>query len=143
MIAFPFIQLPSLDKFFSNGIVAGLMSLFEYIVDLFATVAQALQHFYATISELNDYVKMWTNSMSGSGAQIPVVASIGAYRYLVGEGAFYLTYVVILCGCLFTIFQLVYIIQRLFDKLQAKINSKEKKTASNIIELAKYFFKEG
>lgn len=141
MFVFLFIDMPSMSKFFGNGILTGLKNLFEYIVKFFATVSDSLHQFYDTINEINTYVIMWTNAFTGQGdVKLPVFASIGAYRYLVGEGAFYITYIVILSGCLFTIFRLVYILYRLFEKLQDKILNKNGKTVSGLLSIAEKFF---
>ena len=140
MITFLFINMPKLSDFFNGGIISGIKKLLEFIVDFFQTSADGLRQFYETLQEINKYVQMWTTSFAGGETELPVFASVGAYRYLVGEGAFYLTYIAILCGCLFTIFRLVYIIYQLFEKLQDKINSKNKKTASGLIDILSKFF---
>lgn len=140
MITFLFINMPTLSDFFNSGIISGIKKLLEFIVDFFQTSADGLRQFYETLQEINKYVQMWTTSFAGAETELPVFASIGAYRYLVGEGAFYLTYIAILCGCLFTIFRLVYILYQLFEKLQDKINSKNKKTASGLIDILSKFF---
>ncbi len=134
------IQFPSLEKFLDNGIIDGIKNLFAFVVDLFVSTAQALQQFYDTLSEVNDVVIAWTSSAAGTGNQLPVVASIGAYRYLVGDGAFYLTYVSLLCGCLFTIFQLLHILAKLLDAQSKKINSGDAKTPTDILSKLMDFF---
>ncbi len=135
-----FMNMPSLSSFFGNGILQGLTNLFKYIINFFATVADALRQFYNTIVDVNSYVKLWTNAFGGGETGLPVFASVGAYRYLVGDSAFYITYIVILCGCLFTIFRLVYILYRLFEKLQDKICNNNSKTLSGILSIVSKFF---
>ena len=44
------------------------------------------------------------------------------------------------CGCLFTIFKLVYILYRLFEKLQDKIANKNSKTLSGLLSIVENFF---
>lgn len=137
---FLFIDMPSWSNFFLGGILDMLKNLFQYIITFFSTCADSLHRFYDTIGEINGYVRSWTTAFSGGESQLPVFTSIGAYRYLVGEGAFYITYIAILCGCLFTIFKLVYILYRLFEKLQDKIANKNSKTLSGLLSIVENFF---
>lgn len=137
---FLFIDMPSWSNFFSGGILDMLKNLFQYIITFFSTCADSLHQFYDTIGEINGYVRSWITAFSGGESQLPVFTSIGAYRYLVGEGAFYITYIAILCGCLFTIFKLVYILYRLFEKLQNKIANKNPKTLSGLLSIVENFF---
>ena len=133
------IQMPLLSDFFGGGILEGLKKLFDFIVTFFSDLAVSLQHFYDVLTEINGYVQAWTGAFGGGTSSLPVFASVGAYRYLVGEGAFYITYIMIVSGCLFTIFRLVYILYCLVEKLIKKAITNDKKTASGILSVVEKF----
>jgi len=133
------LQMPSLSNFFSGGILEGLKNLFEFITTFFSDLAVSLQHFYGVLTEINSYVRDWTAAFGGGMTNLPVFASVGAYRYLVGEGAFYITYIMIVSGCLFTIFRLIYILYCLVEKLTKKALTQDKKTASGILSVVEKF----
>ena len=140
MLMFLELTFPDISNFFGNGIIQGIGNLIEFIVGFFATTTDSLTQFYSTLSEINHYIVMWIASADGADTGLPVLASIGAYRYLVGEGAFYMTYLSLLCGCLFTIAKLTYMLSDLFKKLSDKINAKDSKTASGLLNLVTKFF---
>ena len=140
MLSTSTVNMPSLSDFFKGGILEGIKNLIDFIIGFFATLAQYLKNFYEILTEINGYVNDWSNAFTGNATGLPVLASVGAYRYLVGEAAFYITYITIICGCLFTIFKLVYILYCLFEKLQDKIANKNKKTATGLLSLLEKFF---
>lgn len=131
---------PSLSDFLDKGIVDGVKNFLSFIFSFFANLLDSLKRFYDILVEINKYVLLWVDSASGGSTNgLPILESIGAYRYLVGEPAFYLTYVLVVSGCLFTIFKLANVLYSQFNKLQKSILDNGK-TSTGLFSIITKFF---
>ena len=79
---------------------SAITNVVELIFDAFVNVHDALNEFYNMLKDFNQTVIAITKDPS-TGTGLPVVESIGVFRYLVGDPAFFVIYMVILFGCLF------------------------------------------
>ena len=87
-------------------------------VHALTTAIRALYVFYDSLKEFDDrIVVMVENCGSTEIDGLPVIKAIATYRYVVGDAVFYLMYVVVLFGCLITVWKLVLLIIHYFMKL--------------------------
>ena len=92
------------------------------ILDAFTEVASALEDFYNVLVELKDtMLDMVVDPASGSG--LPVVESIGLVRYLVGDVIFHIIYIIILIGCLATLYKLVCLLMEAWHALKEQVSA--------------------
>ena len=72
--------------------------------------------------ELKDtMLDMVVDPASGSG--LPVVESIGLVRYLVGDVIFHIIYIIILIGCLATLYKLVCLLMDAWHALKEQVSA--------------------
>lgn len=85
-----------------------LLNFFQEFLDMVSTGIAALQSFYTALETFdNRIVAMVDNCGASEFEGMPVVKAIATYHYVVGDVVFYLIYIVVLFGCLFTIFKLI------------------------------------
>ena len=98
---------PSLDGFSGGSLIENIGSFFSFIFTFFGNIVSAITNFYDTLVEINTYViELGDSAQSGVTGGLPVLESVGLYRYLMGDPVFYMTYILVLAGCLFTIYKL-------------------------------------
>ena len=99
-----------------------IIEIVGLILSAFNEVASALQDFYNTLVELKDLILgMVVDPSSGSG--LPVYEAIGMVRYLVGDVIFHVIYIVILIGCLTTIYKLVCLLMEGWNALKEQVSA--------------------
>lgn len=92
------------------------------ILDALSEVSSALKDFYDTLSELKDTIlQMVVDPASGNG--LPVTESIGLVRYLVGDVIFHVIYIIILIGCLATLYKLVCLLLDAWHALKEQVSA--------------------
>lgn len=92
---------------------SALKNFFQDFINMIATTIQALKSFYDTLDEFDKrIVSMVDNCGTSEFDGLPVVKAIATYHYVVGDVVFYLIYIVVLFGCLWTIFKLVLLIYK-------------------------------
>ena len=95
-------------------------SFFQSILDMITSVLSALQTLYTTLQDFdNMIINMTDTNGSSQFSGMPVVEAIGTFRYLVGDVAFYMIYLTVLFGCLWTIYVLV---TKLYEAMDALIS---------------------
>lgn len=88
-----------------------LVQFYNDFVNMIKTAIYALNTFYNMLVEFdNRIVAMVNNCGSTEFDGFPVNKAIATVHYVVGDVIFYLLYMVILFGCLFTIYKLVWLI---------------------------------
>lgn len=122
-----------------EGIGTAIIEVVQLILDAFVSVFNALNEFYNMLKEFNGMIIAMTKDPSSSTG-LPVVDAIGVFRYLVGDMAFYVIYMAVLFGCLFTIYKLVCLLMEAYHAL------KEQTTAGSyssnaLVEMLTKFFK--
>lgn len=131
---------PSLDGFSNGSLLENIGNFFDFIFTFFGNIVSALTNFYSTLIEINKYViELGDSAKSGITNGLPILDSVGLYRYLMGEPVFYFTYILVLFGCLFTIFKLVLLLIKAFKQMKESITGSGKTKASLISGLAKIF----
>lgn len=99
-----------------------IMWIVSLILDAITEVASALKDFYNTLSDLKDTIlQMVVDPSSGSG--LPVVESIGLVRFLVGDVIFHIIYIIILLGCLATLYKLVCLLVEAWHALKEQVSA--------------------
>lgn len=99
-----------------------IVEIVGLILSAFSEVASALQDFYTTLVELKDMILgMVVDPSTGSG--LPVYEAIGMVRYLVGDVIFHIIYIVILIGCLATIYKLVCLLMEGWNALKEQVSA--------------------
>lgn len=97
-----------------------IASFFQTILDMITSVLSALQTLYTTLQDFdNMIINMTDTNGSSQFSGMPVVEAIGTFRYLVGDVAFYMIYLTVLFGCLWTIYVLV---TKLYEAIDALIS---------------------
>ena len=123
---------PSIDGFFSGSILTSVSNFFNFI--------SALTNFYDTLVEINTYVVQLGNSaQSGVASDLPVLQCVGTYRYLMGDPVFYMTYIMVVTGCLFTIYKLTLLLIKVFKEMKNNITSQGKTSAGLMSFLSQLF----
>lgn len=88
-----------------------LLQFFSDFIDMVVTAITALKTFHDMLDEFDQrVVAMVDNCGSTEFSGLPVNKAIATYHYAVGDVVFYLMYMVILFGCLFTIYKIVLLI---------------------------------
>ena len=97
-----------------------IASFFQTILDMITSVLSALQTLYTTLQDFDTMIINMTDTNGSSQfSGMPVVEAIGTFRYLVGDVAFYMIYLTVLFGCLWTIYVLV---TKLYEAMDALIS---------------------
>lgn len=88
-----------------------LIQFFNDFVDMLKTAIYAMNTFYNMLVNFdNRIVAMVDNCGSTEFDGLPVNKAIATVHYVVGDVIFYLLYMLILFGCLFTIYKLIWLI---------------------------------
>lgn len=88
-----------------------LIQYFNDFVDMLKTAIYAMTTFYNMLVNFdNRIVAMVDNCGSTEFDGLPVNKAIATVHYVVGDVIFYLLYMLILFGCLFTIYKLIWLI---------------------------------
>lgn len=107
----PIMSIPDFPSVDELTIISLITYFFDLIVSIIKDIGSVVLIIYNLFAGLNSYIcDMVTGINSGNYADLPLVSCIGAYRYLVGDVAFYLTYGVIVIGCCMTIYKLISLI---------------------------------
>ena len=111
------------------GVIESVADIGESIINVvnlifgaFVDVYDALDEFYNMLKDFNSTVIAMTKNPS-TNTGLPVAESIGVFRYLVGDVAFYVIYMLILFGCLFTIYKLVCLLIEGFHALKEQVSA--------------------
>lgn len=109
------------------------MNLIESFNELGSFFSQAYDNFISAIESsveglqlacdtINDFDARITTAVDTGFASefgsLPVADAIGLIRYLVGDPIFYLIYLVILIGCLFTIYKLIVLLYEVVMRIK-------------------------
>lgn len=122
-----------------ENIATFIIEIVQLIFDAFINVYDALNEFYSMLREFNDMIITMTKNPSSSTG-LPVVQAIGVFRYLVGDVTFYVIYMAVLFGCLFTIYKLVCLLIEAFHALKEQTTAGSY-SANALIEMLTKFFK--
>lgn len=122
---FPMFSLPVLEELVSGGnILDIIISIFTVLFDALMTLVDYLVRFSNLLFDINDYLKNLSTSIQlGNIEGLPILQTIGAYRFLVGDNIFYLSYTLISGGCLFTLYRLCLIVFKRFRDTKTEITT--------------------
>ena len=94
-----------------NGALDGIKAFFVECVEIVTSAMEALILFCDMLDELDArVVSMVDNCGSSEFVGLPINEAISTFRYVVGDVIFYLLYLAIMFGCLFTIWKLIMLI---------------------------------
>lgn len=134
------IEPPIIDDFTNGGFLEMVQKIIVFIFQFFSNAYFALIEFYDMLIEINVYIKQLTlSSSSGNIEGLPLLEIIGAYRYLVTDPIFYLTYILIASGCMFTLYKLFLLIKASIVEFKATIITKGS-TTSGYMNILKQLF---
>jgi phage-related minor tail protein len=103
---------------------SGIVDFFSDFVDMVKTSITALQTFYDMLVDFDErIVNMVDNCGSSEFDGLPIIKAIATYHYAVGDVVFYLMYMVILVGCLFTVYRIVVLLFQALMKLVDLVKS--------------------
>lgn len=101
-----------------------IVDFFENIINAFASSVFALKDFIDELEEFkNQLISMSNAAANGEMYNLPIYQSIGMVRYVIGETAFRLMYVIIAFGCLMTIFQIVMLLYQAWKNVTQTSNA--------------------
>lgn len=99
-----------------------IVNFFQMIIDTIVMVIEALKTFYDMLVEFDERVIQMADSCGTSEfTGMPVHEAISTFRYLTGDVAFYMIYMTVLFGCLFTIYKLFILLYTAIDILVEKV----------------------
>lgn len=112
----------------------GILDNFLTLLDMIKNALTGLSMFYNLLKEFDDkVVAMVDNCGTNEFDGLPVVKAIATFHYVVGDIIFYLIYLVILFGCLWTIYKIVVLMynlaKMLFNQLSNGVSSKGQLTS--------------
>lgn len=91
--------------------VSSLLDFFGEIIDSIVSAFDGLIMFYNMLIEFDErIVAMIDNCGSNEFGGMPINKAIATFHYVVGDIIFYLIYLVVLFGCLWTVYKIVLII---------------------------------
>lgn len=94
-----------------------VLDFFQRVLDAILSVVDAMNQFYDILIDFdNDIQEMTAACSTGTFNGMPINTAIGTFHYLVGDLVFFLIYISILVGCLFTIYKIV---TKIFDAVDA------------------------
>ena len=104
-----------------TGFVDGITKIFTVIFQLISGVMDALNALISGLTEINDILSDMISALSNHSTDgYPILEAVGAYRYLVGDFVFYMTYLVIGVSLMLTIWHLVYLVYRRINMMYNK-----------------------
>lgn len=131
---------PSINGFFNGSVLDNIASFFEFVFTFISNIVFAITNFYDTLVEINTYViDLGNSAQSGITDGMPILESVGLYRYLMGDPVFYMTYILVLAGCLFTIYKLVLLLIAAFKQMKDNITG-EGKTSAGLLSFVEKIF---
>lgn len=106
-----------------------IMDFFGEVLDSVGSAYDSIFMFYNMLEEFdNRIVAMIDNCGSSEFDGMPINKAIATFHYVVGDTIFYLIYLVVLFGCLWTVYKIVLVIYEYFKKyisqLSGGVNSK-------------------
>ena len=132
---------PSGEGFLNGNILESIASFFEFIFTFIGNVVTAMTNFYDTLVEINTYViDLGNSAQSGITGGMPILETVGLYRYLMGDPVFYMTYILVVTGCLFTIYKLVMLFIKAFKEMRDSITGSGK-TSTGLLGFISQIFK--
>ena len=106
-----------------------IVDFFATIVDMITSVMDALLTLYSTLEDFDQTVVAMVDSNGTSEfTGMPVVEAISTFHYLVGDVAFYMIYLTVLFGCLWTIYKLVVLLYEAIDALVEQVTGQNCKS---------------
>lgn len=134
------IEPPVIEDFVSGDFFEIVEKIITFILQFISNAYFALLEFYNALVEINGYVRLLTlSSTSGNIEGLPLLEIIGAYRFLVTDPIFYLTYVLIASGCMFTLYKLFLLIKASIIDFKDTIATKGITTSSYMNILKQLF----
>ncbi len=131
---------PSVDGFLNGSLLSGIASFFEFIFTFIGNIVTAMTNFYDTLVEINTYViDLGNSAQSGITDGMPVLETVGLYRYLMGDAVFYMTYILVVTGCLFTIYKLALLFIKTFKEMRSSITGSGKTSVGLVGFISKIF----
>ena len=124
-----------------SSILTTLYSVFEILMNMISSVSSAFKTFYTMLKDFDETVLLLgSNASDGTLSGLPILESIGTFRYLVGDIAFYAIYCLVLFGCLMCILKLVYLVM---DAWNATVHNGSSSSSfkAGIAKVFSYFIK--
>lgn len=116
------LDLPTIQDLLNGNIVDIIKNIFTTIFTIIVAVIDYIFKFVETLMEINLYILNMINSVESENVgELPFLEVIGAYRFLVGDTIFYLTYMMIISGAFFTLYKLLLVLYRRY--IDAKKNT--------------------
>lgn len=105
-----------------SGLIDGIKDFFSEALDMIQSGYEAVKTFYDLLYEFDEkIVSMVDNCGTTEFDGLPVVKAISTYRYCVGDVVFYMIYLMVIFGCLFTIYKLLLLIYAQLKKLKESL----------------------
>lgn len=134
----PVIPIPEFPDLDALNIISLISYFFKLVGSIIGNVGKVVLIIYNLFVSLNDYISSMVDGIAqGNYEVIPILQAVGAYRYLVGDFAFTLTYAIIMIGCAMTIFKLISLILNRINAMRSTAGSAGSGTVTVAGALAK------
>lgn len=135
-------DLPTIQDLLNGNIVDIIKNIFTTIFIIIVAVIDYIFKFVETLMEINLYILNMINSVeSGNVDGLPFLEVIGAYRFLVGDTIFYLTYMMIISGAFFTLYKLLLVLYRRYTDAKKDTTSSSNSLKSIFTIITNFFTK--
>lgn len=133
-------DLPTLKELLNGNIIDIIKNIFITIFDIIVAIFEYIFKFTETLIGINVYIlNLITSIENGNVEGLPFLEVIGAYRFLVGDTIFNLTYLLIVSGAFFTLYKLLLILYRRYTEAKKDTNSSGN-SLNKILSLVNKFF---
>ena len=135
-------DLPTIQDLLNGNIVDIIKNIFTTIFTIIVAVIDYIFKFAETLMEINLYILNMINSVESRNVDgLPFLEVIGAYRFLVGDTIFYLTYMMIISGAFFTLYKLLLVLYRRYTDAKKDTTSSSNSLKSIFTIITNFFTK--
>ena len=103
----PNISFPDINSLLDGDILDVIVNVFKFLFSLIVVFVDCILNFVDQLYTINTYISDLTFAINNGNVNgLPIIQVIGAYRFLVGDMIFQLTYAFVVFGCSFTLYKL-------------------------------------
>lgn len=134
------LDLPTIHDLLNGNIIDIIKNIFITIFDIIVAVFDYIFKFTDILVRVNVYVlNLITSVEKGNVEGLPFLEVIGAYRFLVGDTIFNLTYMMVVTGAFFTLYKLLLVLYRRYTEAKKDTNSSGN-SLNKILSMVNKFF---
>ena len=137
----PNISFPDVNSLLDGDILDVIVNVFKFLFSLIVVFVDCILNFVDQLYTINTYISDLTLAINNGNVNgLPIIQVIGAYRFLVGDMIFQLTYAFVVFGCSFTLYKLFLVLYRRYKETKKEITATGH-SAKGISTILNTFFK--